>query len=423
MVKPERKVLKQWLAEHADEAAGFLSRLIQTASTAGREKEAQELMAEKFRHLGMAVDTWVQGGDDLLNHPHFCSPRTDFTDSPNVVGTLQGTGGGRSLIINGHIDVVPPGEDAAWERSPWSGYVGDGRVYGRGATDMKGGTLSALLAVEALHSLGVKLKGDIILASVVEEESGGSGTLASILRGYKADGAFIPEPSEMVIYPQQQGSMWFRMAVKGRVAHGGTRYLGVSAIENAILVINQVRELEQERNARLADEPLYHGVPIPVPINIGKIAGGSWPSSVPDLVTLEGRMGVAPGENMADARRELEQSMSLLGAKDEWFREHPVQLEWFGARWLPGGIGLDHPLMNALTDAYRLVKNAKPEIKASPWGTDGGLLTQVGGVPTVVFGPGVTAAAHYPNEYIEMKNVLDAAEIFALAIMEWCGVE
>jgi len=277
--------------------------------------------------------------------------------------------------------------------------------------------------VEALHCLGVKLKGDIILASVVEEESGGSGTLASILRGYKADGAFIPEPSEMVIYPQQQGSMWFRMAVKGRVAHGGTRYLGVSAIEKAMLVVNQVRELEQQRNARLADEPLYRGVPIPVPINIGKIAGGSWPSSVPDLVTLEGRMGVAPGEYMADARGELEESVNMLGAKDEWFREHPVQVEWFGARWLPGGIGLDHPLMNALTDAYRLVKNEEPEVKASPWGTDGGLLTQVAGVPTVVFGPGVTAAAHYPNEYIEMKNVLDAAEIFTLAIMEWCGVE
>ena len=423
VVKPNREALRQWLAAHVDEATGFLSRLIKAASIAGREKEAQALMAEKLRRLGMAVDTWEQGGDELLNHPHFCSPRTDFTGSPNVVGTLPGTGGGRSLIINGHIDVVPPGEETAWERSPWSGHVRDGRVYGRGATDMKGGTLSALLAVEALHSLGVQLKGDIILASVVEEESGGSGTLASILRGYKADGAFIPEPSGMVIYPRQQGSLWFRITVKGRVAHGGTRYLGVSAIDKAVLVINQIHELERERNVRLSNEPLYQNVPIPVPINIGKIAGGSWPSSVPDLVTMEGRMGVAPGENMADARGELEHNMFLLDAKDEWFEEHPVQVEWFGARWLPGGIELEHPLMNVLTDAFRLVKNEDPEVKSSPWGTDGGLLTQVAGVPAVVFGPGVTAAAHYPNEYIEIKNVLEAAEIFALAIMEWCGVE
>ena len=194
---------------------------------------------------------------------------------------------------------------------------------------MKGGTVSALLAVEALRSLGVKLKGDIIFESVVEEESGGSGTLAAILRGYRADGAFIPEPSEMVIYPQQQGSMWFRITVAGRVAPGGTRYLGVSAIEKAYLVVEQVHRLEVERNARLADEPLYRGVPIPVPINLGRITGGSWPSSVPDLVTLEGRMGVAPGEKLEDARRELEQSLASLPEKDGWFREHPAR--WSGS--------------------------------------------------------------------------------------------
>lgn len=423
MNKPDGAKLKQWLNEHADEAAEFLSRLVQAASTAGREKAAQEMMAEKFRQLVMEVDMWEQGGEELLNHPYFFSPRTDFTGSPNVVGVLRGAGGGRSLIINGHIDVVPPGEETSWSRSPWSGHIGDGRVCGRGATDMKGGTVSALLAVEALRSLGVKLKGDIIFESVVEEESGGSGTLAAILRGYRADGAFIPEPSEMVIYPQQQGSMWFRITVAGRVAHGGTRYLGVSAIEKAYLVVEQVHRLEVERNARLADEPLYRGVPIPVPINLGRITGGSWPSSVPDLVTLEGRMGVAPGEKLEDARRELEQSLASLPEKDGWFREHPATVEWFGARWLPGGIDPKHPLMNALTGAYRQVRGNEPAVKASPWGTDGGLLTQVAGVPTVVFGPGVTAVAHYPDEYIEMKNVLDAAEIFALAIMEWCGVE
>lgn len=423
MGKPGDKVLKQWLDAHVHEAAVFLSGLVQAASTAGREKEAQELMAEKFRRLGMEVDVWEQGGDELLGHPYFFSPRTDFSGSPNVVGVLRGTGGGRSLIINGHIDVVPPGEESAWSRSPWSGHVEGGRVFGRGTTDMKGGTVSALLAVEALRDLGVQLKGDLIFESVVEEESGGSGTLATILRGYRADGAFIPEPSEMTIYPQQQGSMWFRLTVEGRVAHGGTRYLGVSAIEKAVPVLEKVRALEAARNARLAGEPLYRGVPIPVPINLGKIAGGSWPSSVPDLVTLEGRMGVAPGEKLADARRELEQSMAELGAADPWFREHPVQVEWFGARWLPGGIDLEHPLLTVITGAYRQVRGTDPEVKASPWGTDGGLLTQVAGVPTVVFGPGVTAVAHYPDEYIEMQYVLDAARVFALAIMEWCGTE
>mgnify|MGYP005848557275 CR=1 FL=1 len=413
--------IRQWLQAHATDAARFLSLLIRAASTAGLEREAQGLMAEKLAALGMDVDVWEQGGKELLNHPYFCSPRTNFAGSPNVVGRLKGTGGGRSLIINGHIDVVPPGDLEQWSRSPWSGHIEDGKIYGRGATDMKGGTVAALLAVEALRALGIKLKGDLVFESVVEEESGGSGTLATILRGYRADAALIPEPSGMAIYPQQQGSMWFRITVKGRVAHGGTRYRGVSAIEKAVVVIGQIEELEKKRNSLLSKKPLYQGVPIPVPINIGRITGGSWPSSVPDVVNLEGRMGVAPGERLEDARRELESTLLALGNIDPWFREHPPVVEWFGAQWLPGSIALDHPLMDVLTRNCRKVLGAEPKIKASPWGTDGGLLTQVAGIPTVVFGPGVTEVAHYPDEYIELKSILEAAAIYALTILEWCG--
>jgi len=418
-----RKRIRQWLEKNVDGAAEFLSLLIKAKSTAGYEQQAQDLIANKFTSLGMDVDIWEQGGNELLKHPYFVSPRSDFAGSPNVVGIWKGTGGGRSLIINGHIDVVPPGELGQWSKSPWSGHIEDGKVYGRGSTDMKGGIVSAILAVEALKALGIKLKGDLIFESVVEEESGGSGTLATILRGYRADAALIPEPSGMVIYPHQQGSMWFRIKVKGLVAHGGTRYQGISAIEKAIIVIKQIGELEKERNLRLASEPLYRGVPIPIPINIGKINGGSWPSSVPDLVTLEGRMGVAPGEKLEDAQKELEQSMLALQNVDTWFSKHPPTVEWFGARWLPGSIPHDHQLMSILTEAYRKVLNEDPKIKASPWGTDGGLLTQLAGVPTVVFGPGATEVAHYPDEYIELKRVLEVAEIYALAILEWCGVE
>jgi acetylornithine deacetylase len=400
----------------------FLSRLIQAASTSGHEREAQELMATKLRNLAMEVDVWEQGGDDLLAHPYFCSPRKDFTGSPNVVGVLRGTGGGRSLIINGHIDVVPPGELSAWSESPWSGCHTEGKVYGRGATDMKGGTVAAILAVEALLALGVRLRGDVIIESVIEEESGGSGTLAAILRGYRADAALVPEPSGMAIYAQQQGSMWFRVTVEGRVAHGGTRYEGVSAIEKSVAVLKRIEELEYNRNLRWKDDPLYRGVPIPVPINVGRINGGSWPSSVPDLVTIEGRMGVAPGEEMESARKEFEESIAALQEADPWFAGHPARVEWFGAQWLPGGIDLDHPIIQYLTDSYGQVMGVQPEIKASPWGTDGGLLTQVGGIPTVVIGPGVTNVAHYPNEYIEVQSILQAAEVFALTIMKWCGV-
>lgn len=418
-----RNRIKQWLVEHANQAANFLSQLIKASSIAGQEEKAQYLMADKLSKLNMMVDIWEQGGEDLLQHPFFCSPRTVFKGSPNVVGICKGNGGGRSLIINTHIDVVPPGEINQWEVSPWSGLIENGRVYGRGATDMKGGTVSALLAFEALQALGIQLQGDLLLESVVEEESGGSGTLATILRGYRADAALIPEPSGMDIYPQQQGSMWFRIFVYGRVAHGGTRYQGVSAIEKAMVVIKRIEQLEKERNRRLMNNPLYQGVPIPVPINIGKISGGSWPSSVPDMVTLEGRMGVAPNESLSNVQNELEGIITSLPEVDDWFSKCPSKVEWFGARWLPGSIPLDHPLMSILTATYKKVLGKEPHIKASPWGTDGGLLNQLAKVPVIVFGPGVTEVAHYPNEYIEIKKMLEAAEVYALTIMEWCGVK
>ncbi len=413
--------IHDWLLKNKDSGTRLLQKLVQADSTQGNEKEAQEVVIETLHELGLQVDIWEQYGDKLVQHPYFVSPRKEFKESPNVVGVKKGTGGGRSLILNGHIDVVPAGDIEQWEHHPYSGKVINGKLFGRGATDMKGGNVSLLLAISALQKLDIQLKGDVIFQSVIEEESGGSGTLATILRGYKADAAIIPEPTNMKIFPKQQGSMWFRVHIKGRAAHGGTRYEGVSAIEKALLVVEHISKLEKKRNERITD-PLYGKVPIPIPINLGKIEGGNWPSSVPDYVKLEGRMGVSPEETMESAKMEMENWVSALQEVDPWFAEHPVVIEWFGARWVPGAIDLEHELMNKLITNYQQIKGESPIVEASPWGTDGGLLTKVGGTPTIVFGPGVTAKAHHPNEYIEIEKVFEAAEIIGLTMIDWCGL-
>ncbi|MGE5702294.1 MAG: peptidase [Clostridia bacterium] len=412
----------QQLEKNREQSVALLQSWVREASVQGEEASVQELVAKKLTEMGFTVDTWVMGGEELLSHPYFVSPRTQFEGSPNVVGVLKGSGGGRSIILNGHVDVVPAGDLKQWDRDAFSGDVIDGKLYGRGSTDMKGGNLAALIAVEALQQLDVKLKGDVIFESVVEEESGGAGTLATILRGYTADAALVPEPSQMKIFPKQQGSMWFRLQVKGRSAHGGTRYEGVSAIEKSLFVIQAIAALEKRRNDRITD-PLYAKLPIPIPINIGVIEGGKWPSSVADLVKLEGRMGVAPGEEMEDAKREMEAALAELAKADPWFADHPVELEWFGARWVPGAVEEDHPLMQILLETFETVKGEKPVIEASPWGTDGGLLTKLADTPAIVFGPGVTAVAHYPNEYIELDAIFECAAVYALALLEWCGFE
>lgn len=414
--------VRRWLRKNALKGTKFLQRLVQERSVRGEESKAQAIVIEKLREIGLTLDIWEIKEEELKRHPAYCSDRSDYRGNPNVVGVLKGSGGGKSMILNGHIDVVPEGDLTNWKYDPYSGKIDNGRIYGRGATDMKGGTVSLIMAIEAIMMCGIKLKGDVIFQSVIEEESGGTGTLSAVLRGYKGDGAIIPEPTNMKLFPKQQGSMWFRIAVKGRSAHGGTRYEGVSAIEKMMVVIERLQLLERTRNERIT-EPLYASLPIPIPINIGKIQSGEWPSSVPDTAVIEGRMGVAPNETLEEAKRTMELCLAELKNIDPWFELHPPSIEWFGGRWLPGTLNDDHELITALSQSFQKVMGKVPVIEASPWGTDGGILSSIGDTPIIVFGPGVTAAAHESNEYIVLEDMLCAAEIIAVTLIYWCGVE
>ncbi|QOT00897.1 peptidase [Brevibacterium sp. JNUCC-42] len=417
--------IREQLGKDRENAISLLQEWVREASVQGQEAGIQQKIANHLETLGLEVDIWEMAGEELQKlekHAYFVSPRTEFVGSPNVVGVWRGTGGGRSLILNGHVDVVPEGELNQWTQGPFSGEIVDGKLYGRGVTDMKGGNLSSLLAIQTLQKLGVRLKGDVIFQSVVEEESGGAGTLSTILRGYKADAALIPEPTNLKIFPKQQGSMWFRLFVRGRSAHGGTRYEGVSAIEKSMTVISRIQHLEQIRNQRMLD-PLYAKLPIPIPINLGVIHGGKWPSSVADLVTIEGRMGVAPGEEMEAAKQEMQTALQRLTEEDEWFVDHPVELEWYGARWVPGEVEMEHPLLMLLQELYPSVLGEQAVLEASPWGTDGGLLTKLADTPSIIVGPGVTQVAHYPDEYIVLDDIFTCAELFALTLLEWCELD
>lgn len=415
------KKIQEWLNENRSKGIRFLQQLVQEGSIRGNESRAQAIIIEKCRELGLELDIWDIGDKELLSHPVFSSDRKDFTGNPNVVGVLKGHGGGRSIILNGHIDVVPEGDLNDWEDDPFSGLIKDGRIYGRGTTDMKGGSVSLLLAIEAIINAGILLNGDVIFQSVIEEESGGAGTLAAVLRGYKADGAIIPEPTNMKLFPKQQGSMWFRITVKGRSAHGGTRYEGINAIEKAMAIIQNLQELEKLRNEKITD-PLYEHIPIPIPINIGKIYSGEWPSSVPDMAVIEGRMGVAPDERLEDAQKALESNIAIFSQSDEWLCNNSPKIEWFGGQWLPGNLETSHPLMETISASFQQVKGTKPKVEASPWGTDGGILSTIGNTPVVIFGPGVTEVAHDTNEYILIQEVFDAAEIIAYSVINWCGL-
>jgi len=413
--------IESYIDTHGTDAISFLQQLIQQPSVQGNEKGVQQIVIQKLNELGLALDIWDPSYEELSTSSYFVPSRETYAGSPNVVGVLRGQGKGRSIILNGHIDVVPEGDRSKWKYDPFSAQLEDGKMFGRGTTDMKGGNVSLILAMEAVIRSGVKLNGDVIFQSVIEEESGGVGTLATILRKYTADAAIIPEPTNMKLFIKQQGSMWFRITVEGRSAHGGTRYEGVSALEQAWKIHEGILVLEKKRNEKV-DDPLFRHIPIPLPINIGKIQGGSWPSSVPDLVTLEGRIGVGPDESMEDVKKELKESISSLCAADDWLKGHPPAVEFFGAQWVPNAVHSDHPFALLLEENFQSVYQRKIKIEASPWGTDGGLLGKVANIPTLIIGPGETRVAHYPNEYIETKEVIQAAKLFALTLTTWCGI-
>lgn len=223
---------------------------------------------------------------------------------------------------------------------------------------------------------------------------------------------------DMALCPAQQGVLYFRVHVTGKAGHGGERYLGVSAIEKAAFVLEALGELERRRGEEW-NHPLYREVPIPFTINVGTIQGGAWPSMVPEHVAFEGRMGVAPGETLQQARCSMEDFLAGLEERDPWFREHPPQVEWLPNRLYSAQIPEDHPLVDTAKAAFAQVMQWQPQMAGTAFGTDASVLTNFAGTPTLVFGPG--SVAHCADESIAVDTLLDYTRVMAQLIADWCG--
>lgn len=419
MIKTDR--LHEIIDAIRDDIVAHAVNLVMFPTVSGREKEAQEYVRDVLTRLGFDhIDMWEPDIEELKKHEAFISPRNDLKGSPNVVGTLKGSGGGRSLILNSHIDIVPEGDPKEWRYPPFGGRVDDGVLYGRGASDMKATKAAFFGAVQALQQAGIKLKGDLTIQSVIEEESGSSGTLACAIKGYRADAAIIPEPSGFKLFPAQQGSSWFRIHVKGKSAHAGQRYMGVNAIEKSTLVIKAIGDYEVHINDKYTTS-LYEGVPIPFAVNIGNIKGGDWPSTVPDSVVIEGRMGVPPGLALKDAWEMFETWIEKETGRDDWLAENRPEIEWFGAYWGPSRIDPEHEIVKTAAKAYANVMGGPPTIAGSPWGTDARMLNEFAQTPALVFGPGTSA--HCPDEFIKIDDLIQYVKILTEIIVDWCGVE
>jgi acetylornithine deacetylase len=383
------------------------------------ENEAQAHVARRLADAGLDVDHWPIDLPALTEHPDFPGMEVDRTEAWGLVGRLPGVGEGATLMLNGHVDVVPVGDPDAWATRPFCAHARDGRLHGRGSCDMKAGLVASLWAVRALRVAGVRLRGDVVVASVQGEEDGGLGTFATLQRGWRADACVIAEPTGLDIVPANSGALTFRLRIRGRAAHAARRTEGVSAIEKFGPVWQALSDLERRRHASV--DPLVARWPLAHPLSIGRVRAGDWASSVPDLLVAEGRLGVAIGEPTDDARADLEDAVAAACERDPWLREHPVEVEWWGGQFASGRIPPDSDLVDRVGAAHSTAGGQPPDVYGAPYGSDLRLLTGLAGIPTLQYGPGDARLAHGPDESVPLGEVITAARTLALAALDVCG--
>jgi acetylornithine deacetylase len=396
----------------------FAQELIRAPSVTGEEEEAQGLVRDKLRSLGASVDYWKPSRADFRGQEAFLNEERNVGSRPNVVGRFRGSASKRVLAFNGHIDVVPEGDLSSWRYPPYEARIVGNRLFGRGACDMKAGLAAAIFALESLLDSGVDLKNDILVESVIGEESGGLGTLATIRRGYLPDATVIAEPTNLELTIVQAGCLMFRLNVRGKAAHGASRYMGVSAVEKFQPILSALQALEKRRMS-MKKLPLYAGIPNPVTLSIGKVHAGDWDSTVPESLVAEGRFGVWPGESLDAARSMFEAAVATASSQDAWLVEHPPQISWFGPQWESAEIGSSHWLTRFMQRAFTDALGGSPKLTGIPGGTDMRLFTRVAKRPALLFGPGDDSLAHFSDEYVRIRDVIRACKVYSMAALAW----
>lgn len=383
-------------------------------SITGNEEAMRAEIVRRIEAAALAARTWDADPAALAADPDFPGAEMPRRTLPLAAGILAGGRPGRRLIVAGHTDVVPPGDPGAWSLQPFRPEVRAGRVFGRGACDMKGGLIAALAALAAVRRAvdPADLAGEAIFLAVPSEEDGGAGMLAAIRAGYVGDAAVITEPTRLEIVTVHAGAITFRLTVPGRAAHASTRREGVSALKKLEVLHAALRADEAARNDA-ERRPEMRALGLPYPTIVGTVHGGDWASTVPDRMVAEGRYGVRVGQRAADAADELRAVIASACAADPWLRDHPATLEIPGGRFSSAEVSSEHPLPVGLAAAAELVLGRRPPFVGVPYGSDMRLLVHEGATPTVMFGPGDVRVAHAADEHVDLAEVVACARVLA----------
>jgi acetylornithine deacetylase len=421
--------LSAYVESHRGRLIEIVQRLVRIPSEnmppVGYENNCQQLLAESLRQLGYSPALYqLQDVPGLLAHPLYAAGR-EYRDRPNIGVRKPGRGGGRSLLLSGHIDTVPRGSQP-WTRDPFGGEVDGNRLYGRGSNDMKAGVGINLFVLEALRDLNVELAGDLLFETVVDEEFGGvNGTLAGRLMGFNADAAVISEPSFLRVCPAQRGGRTAHITLRGS---GGVLTEGkfpTGVVDQLGYFLQRLPDFQTQRRAAAGSHEYYRLHADPVPVSVTKVTTGPWgtgePITIPETCQIELYWQALPGETQEEMESQFfEWLRALTAARPDLFPQPPQVA--FPIRWLPGSAILrSEPLVEELSRCASGVLGAEPPIVGIEGPCDMYVFHQAFGIPAVLWGPrgGNTHAA---DEYVEIDSLVDAARTLLLFTCRWCGV-
>jgi acetylornithine deacetylase len=421
------------LVDLASRLIGFDTTARQPGDPPRQEAALQQYLARRLADIGASIDVWEPDPAALEGKP-LVPPGLDFVGRPQLIASLKGSGGGPSLVLNGHIDVVSAEPLDRWTSDPFVASIREGLLYGRGACDMKGGIAAMVFAVEALASNGVVLDGDLLVATNTDEESSGAGGTALVEHGLRADAGIVTEPTGFDVWIACRGSEYCVVRVPGRPGHaeihqppwqaGGA----VNAIEKAVVVLDAIAALRKEWGSC---EGLSHPL-LSRPSLLPTMArSGEWPVTYPASCELTLAVMYVPAQADADGwgslvRAEVEARISDAARGDDWLAEHPPAIEWWPNAVMPLEISPDQPVVSELLRACADVSRPGKLGGLDSW-YDGATLTQLAGIPSVGFGPpgfdqqGVSLA-HVIDEYVPIDGLVDCARALAVAAMRFCGV-
>jgi len=428
MLTEKEKNVLSLIDENKGEIIEFLRKLISFKTVSPPDKgkaegdgykKLQEFVCKTLEEMDFDIDMWEVDASKLESFPGSgVSPDRDLSNMPVVVGELKGKGKGKSLILNGHYDVVPVGVLENWSHDPFKGEIVGNKVFGRGACDMKGGVAAMLEAVRFIHQAGIKLNGDLTIETVPEEESTCLGTLACCQKGYKADAAIIPEPTNMNVLVAMRGGAGGKITVYGRAGHaemtqphwreGGA----VNAISKAVKILQGLEELKEDWRTRPDKK---HKFLDPDTITPTMIKGGEWSVTYPEKVEITfDAMFIPSTENLCE---EIEEKIKSVAAADPWMKEHPPKLE---TGWAYGTeISEDEPIVKTAMNVAKEL-SIEPRLVGMGSLTDAIHLINYSKIPTISIGPS-DKTAHAVDEFVDIDELTNLTKALALAIMRWCG--